>query len=81
MATASDGFTDDDFRLLATLLHRYCSTELDQFDHWRVRTPFGSVFIALTQALPSDHPESAYVDITHPGVPQLMCPRRHGLVP
>lgn len=65
MATTSDGFTDEDLRLLATLLHRYSSTELDQFDHWRVQTPFGSVFIALTRELPPDHPEGAYVDITH----------------
>lgn len=64
MTTRPNGFTDEDFRRLVTLLHRYSAAELDQFDHWRLQTSFGWVFVQLMRELPAGHPEDAYSDIS-----------------
>jgi hypothetical protein len=41
--TPGGPLTDDDLRTLATLLARFGAHDLDQFEHWRVKTPYGDV--------------------------------------
>lgn len=56
---ASDSMTRDEFRQLAELLARYATSELDQFDHWRIETPYGPVFVDISRKAPSGY-EDAY---------------------
>ncbi|MEU4244345.1 hypothetical protein [Actinoplanes sp. NPDC026619] len=56
---ALDSMTPEEFRQLATLLARYATSELDQFEHWRVETPHGAVFIDISRAAPAGY-EAAY---------------------
>ncbi|GAB1256682.1 hypothetical protein NBRC116494_11840 [Aurantivibrio plasticivorans] len=44
-----DKLNESEFRELAILLKRFVSTELDQWDHWSVDTPFGKVFIDISR--------------------------------
>jgi len=37
--------TEEEFRTMVNLLHRYAETELDQWDLWRLPTRFGDVLI------------------------------------
>jgi hypothetical protein len=46
---ASGRLTDGELRQLAELLFRYASHDLDQFEHWRVESPYGPVFIDLSR--------------------------------
>ncbi|GAA2576648.1 hypothetical protein GCM10010435_60980 [Winogradskya consettensis] len=44
-----DRMTDAEIRQLASLLARYSAHELDQFEHWRVESPYGPVFIDISR--------------------------------
>ena len=39
----------DDLNTLRSLLIRYASIELDQFESWKVETPYGPVYIDLSR--------------------------------
>jgi hypothetical protein len=55
--------SDEDLQNLAALLARYATHELDQFEHWRVETPYGPVFIELAREVRSGATPSAYTTI------------------
>ncbi len=55
--------SDDDARALAELLARWATYELDQFDHWKVETPNGSVYVQIASELLSDVAEEVYTTI------------------
>ncbi|GIF25158.1 hypothetical protein BJ973_007412 [Actinoplanes tereljensis] len=50
--TTQDRMTDAEFHQLARLLARYADQELDQFEHWRVATQYGPVFIDISRQCP-----------------------------
>jgi hypothetical protein len=60
-----DRLTDNELRTLATLLYRFASTDLDQFENWRLPTPDGEAYLTLTNGgpAPGASPE-AYTDIS-----------------
>ena len=45
------------------LLHRYASTELDQFEDFKFDTKFGKVFVSISRSA-QGHDE-AFTDINH----------------
>lgn len=55
--------TDDDVRTLATLLARFASHDLDQFEHWRVETPYGDVYVSVQRERPVSSPEEVFVTV------------------
>lgn len=66
MEGAGGRLSRDEFELFSQLLHRYCESELDQWDHWVVDTAYGDVFVGLTRQLPPDHPHEAYTRLPRP---------------
>jgi hypothetical protein len=46
---ATGRLSDDEAATLAALLHRYCEYELDQFDFWKLRTVYGTVYVTITR--------------------------------
>tara|TARA_R110002072_G_scaffold166852_1_gene320218 strand:+ start:362 stop:556 length:195 start_codon:yes stop_codon:yes gene_type:complete len=55
--------TDDEFALLLDLLRRFSATDLDQFDHWRLKNARGDLIYIEVSRKPSHGCESAYRDI------------------
>ncbi|MEU7799014.1 hypothetical protein AB0J14_15695 [Micromonospora arborensis] len=62
--TTPDRMTDEEIHQLAALLARYAANELDQFEHWRVASPYGPVFIDISRQCAAGN-EDAY-DILWP---------------
>ena len=62
--SAGDPLDDEEIRQLVSLLARYATHELDQFDHWRVETPHGPVFVDVSRYPRPGAPESAYQAVT-----------------
>jgi hypothetical protein len=61
-----DGTNDlsaKEIQLLGSLLDRYCESELDQWERWRVNTSFGPVFVDVTREKPADVPDEAYTPL------------------
>jgi hypothetical protein len=54
---------DDEMCLLITLLARYCNHDLDQFDDWRLKLPWGEAYVSISNALLPGHPRDAYVEV------------------
>jgi len=57
-----DRMTTADIHQLARLLARYAAQELDQFENWRVASPYGPVFITMSRRCPPGT-EDAYQDL------------------
>lgn len=45
---------------LRSLMRRYISHELDQWEHWCVETPYGPAYVTLTNAMPPDVPPELF---------------------
>lgn len=60
----SEGDTPAPFPLLAELLQRYCSEDLDQVETWKVPTRFGEVFIDVSRKPAAGMSSDDYFDIT-----------------
>lgn len=60
---AQPKLTDQEFRAMFTLLHRYVMTEMDQWELWKFDTAFGKVYIDVS--MDRLGPEEAYIDVTH----------------
>ena len=58
MVALPQRLTDEEFRRLVELLHRFCEVDLDQFANWSVKTTFGRVYVSLSRH-PAG-PEDAY---------------------
>jgi hypothetical protein len=56
--------SDEDFRTLVKLLHRYAETELDQWELWRLPTIFGDVFIEVRRSATPGTAAVDYVDLS-----------------
>lgn len=64
MTDVNDGaLTNDEFTRLVGFLARYVSHELDQFEHWRIETSYGPVYISMTNALPPGSTEDAFAAV------------------
>ena len=55
--------SSDDLRTLVTLLTRYVSHDLDQFEFWRIETTHGSVYIHLSVKRPDGATDASYLTI------------------
>jgi hypothetical protein len=55
--------TEQEFRTMFTLLHRYVRTEMDQWELWKFDTDFRKIYIDVSMD-PSGS-EEAYIDVTH----------------
>ncbi len=55
--------TDQEFRTMLTLLHRYVMTEMDQWELWKFDTEFGGIYIDVSMI--SSGPDEMYIDVTH----------------
>ena len=55
--------SDAEYQHMFRLLHRYASTELDQFEDFKFDTRFGKVFISISRSA-QGHDE-AFSDINH----------------
>jgi hypothetical protein len=55
--------SDEECREMFRLLHRYASTELDQFEDFKFDTKFGKVFVSISRSA-QGHDE-AFTDINH----------------
>ncbi|MBC6449917.1 hypothetical protein [Actinokineospora xionganensis] len=66
MKDAGGRLSQDEFDLFNKLLHRYCESELDQWDLCIVDTTYGEVFLTLTRHLLPDHPHEAYTRLPRP---------------
>ena len=58
---SSQKLSEEELCQMATLLKRYASTDMDQFDLWKFDTDFGKVFVEISMK-PSG-PKEAYSDI------------------
>ncbi|MFI6042695.1 hypothetical protein ACIA8C_13735 [Nocardia sp. NPDC051321] len=52
--TSGPSMTEAEIRQFFVLLQRYCDTELDQFEHLIIPTPWGDVYLDLTRRCPPD---------------------------
>jgi hypothetical protein len=55
--------SQDDYDRLAELLVRFLSHDLDQWDHWRIETAYGPVYIDLSVRRPEGASDDAYATI------------------
>lgn len=55
--------TDQEFRTMFTLLHRYVRTEMDQWELWKFDTTYGKIYIEVS--MESSGADEAYIDVTH----------------
>jgi hypothetical protein len=62
-APAGGPLSNDEYRTLAKLLARFASHHLDQWDHWRIDTQYGSVYVDLSVKLREGYDESGYATI------------------
>ena len=44
-----ESLSDDELSLMLRLLARYADYELDQFEHWRIESKYGPVFIDISR--------------------------------
>lgn len=58
-----DKLSDDEFRQMFRLLHRYASTEMDQWDNFKFDYNYGKVFVSIS--LSAGGHEDAFVDVSH----------------
>ena len=54
---AAGGLSQEDFELLVKLAARYVYWDVDQFDHWELPTPGGSMFVDFNQSGPTPYGE------------------------
>ena len=62
--------SDEDFRTMVNVLHRYAEVDLDQWDLWRLPTQFGEVFIDIRRSPTPGFASTVYDDLSrflHPG--------------
>ena len=59
----AESLSPDELRQLVTLLRRFASYDLDQWELWRASTPHGEVFIKITRALPEGESPASYVPL------------------
>ncbi|WP_344664552.1 hypothetical protein [Catenulispora yoronensis] len=59
----TERLSDDEMRQLIKLLVRYCNSDLDQFDDWRVTLPWGEAYISISNALPPGVPRDAFTEV------------------
>ena len=55
--------SDSEFHQMISLLHRYMSVDMDQFENWSFDTEYGPVYAELTR-IPSGS-SSAYDNLNH----------------
>ena len=55
--------SDDEFRQMFRLLHRYASTEMDQWGNFKFDYEYGTVFVSISVSA-GGH-EDAFVDLSH----------------
>jgi len=55
--------SDDECRQMFRLLHRYASTEMDQWDLFKFDTKYGKVFVSIS--LSSGGSEEGFTDVSH----------------
>lgn len=55
---------DDDWRILARLLHRFAETELDQFANWRLPTTYGEVYLSISRQPAPPATDDSYGDFS-----------------
>jgi hypothetical protein len=61
----AESLTDDELRTLATLLWRFASADMDQWELWRFPTTYGEIYVEIShQPVRGASPE-AYTDIRH----------------
>lgn len=58
-----DKLSKGEFSAMLAFLKRFSTTEMDQFEHWKIETEFGKVYIELAR-VPSGS-EEAYVDLNY----------------
>lgn len=49
LTVPDDPLSDDDFKRLLELLRRFCEADLDQYDHWRLQTDHGAVYVDISR--------------------------------
>lgn len=49
-------YSNDDFRSLIRSLEKYAAEELDQFEHFRIESPFGPAYVSISRELPPGSP-------------------------
>ncbi|MFC9894779.1 hypothetical protein ACFVMC_13905 [Nocardia sp. NPDC127579] len=49
-----------DRELFFRLLQRWCTSELDQFEHLTIPTRWGEVYASFSRELPPDHPAEMF---------------------
>ena len=59
----AERLSDDEMRQLIRLLVRYCNSDLDQFDDWRITLPWGEVYVSIANALPPGIPRDAFAEV------------------
>ncbi|WP_349689364.1 hypothetical protein [Actinopolymorpha sp. B11F2] len=63
----SDGpLSEAEHRELLTLLHRYCSYDLDQFEAWRMDTDYGEVYVNIGRYPIAGASPQAYLKLQPP---------------
>ena len=65
MSNSVKALSDEEFILMLRLLHRYASTEMDQFDLWRFDTSSSRVFVEISWRPAPGADASAYTDLSH----------------
>src|ERR1700677_5293709 len=63
----TDRMSADGAEQLVRLLYRYAETELDQFDHWRLETGDGPVYMNMARQLLPDWSDRMFDPLPKPG--------------
>jgi len=67
MGLVTDRMSADEAEQLVRLLYRYAETELDQFDHWRLETGYGPVYMNMARQLLPDWSDRMFDPLPKPG--------------
>jgi hypothetical protein len=61
----AEPLTDDEWRTLSTLLWRFASADMDQWELWRFPTTYGEVYVEVGRQPARGASPQAYTDISH----------------
>jgi hypothetical protein len=68
---AGESLSSEEVEQLIILLARYVTHDLDQWENWRIETPYDEpVFVEITRARPPGHPAEAFRTVWARGRPR-----------
>ena len=56
--------SNEEFKLMIHLIHKFSTTEMDQFTNWKIQSKVSTVYIELSLQPQTGATEGDYIDLT-----------------